>query len=505
MLPSAFPLFADLLELLRHNQRQRHAAAPGRHRQQPLGLQRPSEEEQAEEATEEVLAAPAAAAAAEEAAQVEPSAPAAAAAVEEEAQVEPAAPAAATAAEEEAAGPAALAAAAGEGAEAADAPAAAAAEGVEAADAAEVAAAAFMAAVAQQTDAGQATALADVEAERQAAASLVKAGSDAGRPRPNDEPPTALPAHGGATAATAPSRRRGSTTRQRARPQPAWQEREEGMEVAELARDVRPTRLAPDRAGVAAAQQRQAQAAQRRQERERQQQQPKDEQEEVEGGQGLEPQQAPAKKQARHMPHREQRQPRGPEAPSRPASAPAAPAAPPAAPARRKQLDLVSVKQPEGRKRAAPPSRELPLQPLPPLQQQPGKQLSPLLLAARRKIQDAYHARLQQQGQAQGLPAPQAPAAEHERPAKRQRSMPAAAEAAPLHRAPGEPQQLQWPLMAPHAQPYQQQRHPSMERLAPPLMRLPVPQPQPPPAPGAVTAARERSNTPEQEHSPWGW
>lgn len=272
-------------------------------------------------------------------------------------------------------------------------------------------------------------------------------------------------------------------------------ETEAGLVVTEVDKAAHPTRLAPDRTGVAAAQQRQADAARRRQERERQQEAEQRQQAE----QAASAQQAAAAQGAAMASHKgpaqppalppTQRQPQ-PQVQAGPAAQQPAEAAPQRKRAR--SVGLEAVQQ----------------------EQQPQRQLSPVLLAAQKKIREAQLERAAKRlreapnGAAAaaatavqaGAPAPQLHRLAGPVPAQQVQQAAPAQQQAYVLPAPQAQQALYVPAtQAQHEAPASGPRY-----AAAPLMRLPKP------AQAAAALQQdgegaERESSPEEEHSPWGW
>lgn len=272
-------------------------------------------------------------------------------------------------------------------------------------------------------------------------------------------------------------------------------ETEAGLVVTEVDKAAHPTRLAPDRTGVAAAQQRQADAARRRQERERQQQAEQRQQAE----QAAVAQQAAAAQGAAVASHK------GPAPP--PALLPAQPQPQPqvqAGPAAQQPAEAAPQ-----RKRARSVGLEAVQQ-----EQQPQRRLSPVLLAAQKKIREAQLERAAKRlreapnGAAAaaaaavqaGAPAPQLHRLAGPVPAQQVQQAAPAQQQAYVVPAP-QPQQA---VYAPAPQAQHEAPASGPRYAAAPLMRLPKP------AQAAAALQQdgegaERESSPEEEHSPWGW
>ena len=288
-----------------------------------------------------------------------------------------------------------------------------------------------------------------------------------------------------------------------ARPVRRVQERtEDGMALVHLPPGVRPTAVAADRQGSAAAQQRYAEAVSREAEQRRQReaaaevqrrQAEADAQRQESAAQLQQQEKEGAAGQKRQKTEEQLDKQNGKQAkvsgkvagrklPAQPLpAAPRATGAPPAA----KPAPAAAQAAVAGHKRA----RSLSSEPA----AQPANQCSPVMLAAQQKIRAVQVARQQQRQRQQQVPAPGHPAAvtpvagagqQPQQQAKRQRVVPAAAP----------PQQ--------HAGPQQQAPITSAQRRAP-LMRLSPPYGLPLPVPAAPDSSLAAWQ--QQQHSPGGW
>lgn len=315
-------------------------------------------------------------------------------------------------------------------------------------------------------------------AAQAAAATLAAMGMAAAAARPAGLAATATTAATVSSRSTAGGRRQGPVQHVQHQHRAALRhETEAGLVLTEVDKGAHPTRLAPDRAGVAAAQQRQAEAARRRQEKERQQEEARRQQaERAAAAQQAAP--AVAAGMARHP---------GPEQP--PAALPAEPQP------QREHGPAAAAEQPAAvapqRKRARSAGADAAQQEVP-----PQKRLSPALLAAQKKIRAAQL----EQAEKRIREAADAGAGAA--------ALPAGAAPPQLHRLAGPAQQAAPPqpqvYVPPAHQPQQAAPASGPRYAAAPLMRLPQPA-QAAAALEHVGEEGERECSPEQEHSPWGW